>query len=47
MAIGRGQIPKEVEGKLTGAKDQEKKKQRVKLSIKNKKKNPIAKTFTV
>lgn len=47
MAITRGQIPKEVEGKLTGAKDQEKKKEKVKLAIKKKKKNPIAKTFTV
>ena len=46
MAIGRSQITKQVEGKLTGARDQKKKKEQVKLSLKKKKK-PISKTFTV
>jgi hypothetical protein len=45
MTIGRSQISKQVEGKLRGARDEEKKKKRVKLAIKRKK-NPLAKTFT-
>ena len=47
MTIGRSQISKQIEGKLRGARDEKKKKERVKLAIKKKKKNPIAKTFTV
>ena len=47
MAITRGQIPAQIDGKLRGARDEKKKKERVKLSIKKKKKNPIAKTFTI
>jgi|TARA_B100000900_G_scaffold283120_1_gene242451 hypothetical protein len=46
MAITRGSIPKQIEGKLTGARDEKEKKKRVKIAIK-KKKNPLAKTFTV
>ncbi len=46
MAITRGQIPSQIDGKLRGARDEKEKKKRVKLSIK-KKKNPLAKTFTV
>ncbi len=46
MAIGRSQITKQVEGKLRGARDQKKKKEKVKLTLK-KKKNFISKTFTV
>ena len=46
MAITRGQIHEQNDGKLRGARDEKKKKKRVKLSIK-KKKNPLAKTFTV
>jgi hypothetical protein len=46
MTIGRGQISKQVEGKLRGARDEKKKKQRVIKAIKRKK-NPLAKTFTV
>ena len=46
MPIGRSQISKQVEGKLRGARDEKKKKQRVIKAIKRKK-NPIAKTFTV
>ena len=45
MAIGRGQISKQVEGKLRGARDEKKKKQRVIKAIKRKK-NPLSKTFT-
>jgi len=47
MAITRGQIPAQIDGKLRGARDEKKKKARVKLSIKKKTKNVIAKTFTV
>lgn len=47
MAITRGQISKQVEGKLRGARDEKDKKKRVLASIKKKKKNPLAKTFTV
>ena len=47
MAISRGQISKQVEGNLRGARDEKKKKERVKLAIKKKKKNPLAKTFTI
>jgi len=46
MAITRGQIPAQIDGKLRGVRDEKEKKKRVKLSIK-KKKNPLAKTFTV
>jgi len=46
MAITRGQIPAQIDGKLRGARYEKEKKKRVKLSIK-KKKNPLAKTFTV
>jgi hypothetical protein len=46
MAISRGQMTKQVEGKLRGARDQKKKKQRVIASLRKKKKSPIAKTFT-
>jgi|TARA_X000001036_G_scaffold409457_1_gene420567 hypothetical protein len=46
MAITRGQISKQVEGKLSGARDEKEKKKKVKLAIKRKK-NPLAKTFTV
>ena len=46
MTIGRSQISKQVEGKLRGARDEKEKKKRVTLSIKKKKKNPLAKTFT-
>jgi hypothetical protein len=46
MTIGRSQISKQVEGKIRGARDEKKKKQRVIKAIKRKK-NPIAKTFTV
>tara|TARA_R100001377_G_C3190507_1_gene110370 strand:- start:1799 stop:1939 length:141 start_codon:yes stop_codon:yes gene_type:complete len=46
MAITRGQIPAQIEGKLRGARDEKKKKERVKLAIK-KKKLPLAKTFTI
>tara|TARA_R100000900_G_scaffold80438_1_gene63265 strand:- start:529 stop:669 length:141 start_codon:yes stop_codon:yes gene_type:complete len=45
MAIGRGQISKQVEGKLRGARDEKEKKKKVKLAFKRKK-NPLAKTFT-
>jgi len=47
MAISRGQISKQVEGKLRGARDEKEKKKRVLIAIKKKKKNPLAKTFTV
>ena len=47
MTITRGQIPAQIDGKLRGARDEQKKKQRVKIAIKKKKKNAIAKTFTV
>ena len=46
MTIGRSQISKQVEGKLRGARDEKEKKKRVIASIKKKKKNPLAKTFT-
>ena len=46
MAITRGQIPAQIDGKLRGARDEKEKKKRVKLAIKRKK-NPLAKTFTV
>lgn len=46
MAIGRSQISKQVEGKLRGARDEKKKKERVIKAIKRKK-NPLSKTFTV
>jgi len=45
MTIGRSQISKQVEGKLSGARDEKKKNKKVKLAIKRKK-NPLAKTFT-
>jgi len=45
MTITRGQISKQIEGKLRGARDEKEKKKRVKLAIKRKK-NPLAKTFT-
>ena len=47
MAITRGQIPAQIDGKLRGARDEKKKKQRVKLKPFKRKKNPLAKTFTV
>jgi|TARA_R110000803_G_scaffold110621_1_gene179048 hypothetical protein len=47
MAITRGQIPAQIDGKLRGARDEKKKKERVKLALKKKKKNVLAKTFTV
>jgi|TARA_R100000900_G_C3279485_1_gene153387 hypothetical protein len=46
MTIGRSQISKQVEGKIRGARDEKEKKRRVKIAIK-KKKNPLAKTFTI
>ena len=46
MAITRGQIPAQIDGKLRGARDEKKKKERVKLAIKKERKNAIAKTFT-
>ena len=36
MAIGRGQIPAQIEGKLRDARDEKKKKRRVIASIKKK-----------
>lgn len=45
MAITRGQITKQIEGKLRGARDEKKKKERVIKAIKRKK-NPLSKTFT-
>lgn len=45
MAISRSQISKQVEGKLRGARDEKKKKQRVIRAIK-KKKSALSKTFT-
>ena len=45
MVISRGQITKQVEGKLRGARDEKKKKDRVIKAIKRKK-NPLSKTFT-
>jgi hypothetical protein len=45
MTIGRSQISKQVEGKMRGARDEKKKKKRVKIAIKRKN-NPLAKTFT-
>jgi len=47
MTIGRSQISAQIEGKLRGARDEKKKKERVKVAIKKKRKNPLAKTFTV
>ena len=38
MAISRSQMPKQIEGKLRGARDEKKKKKRVIASIKRKKK---------
>ena len=38
MTIGRSQISKQVEGKLSGARDEKEKKKRVKLSIKKRRK---------
>lgn len=38
MAITRGQIPAQIDGKLRGARDEDKKKKKVKLAIKRKKK---------
>ena len=38
MAITRSQIPKQVEGKLRGARDEKEKKKKVKIAIKRKKK---------
>ncbi len=46
MAITRGQISAQIDGKLRGARDEKKKKQKVKLSVKKNKK-PSGKTFTV
>ena len=37
MPIGRGQISKQVEGKLRGARDEKKKKQRVIAKLRSKK----------
>jgi len=37
MAITRSQLPKQIEGKLRGARDEKKKKKRVIASIKRKK----------
>ena len=45
MAITRGQITKQVEGKLRGARDDKEKKKKVKIAIKRKK-NPLSRTFT-
>lgn len=45
MAIGRSQISKQVEGKLRGARDEKKKKQRVIRAMKPKK-TALSKTFT-
>ena len=46
MAITRSQIPKQIEGKLRGARDEKKKKKRVIASIKRKK-SPLFKAQTV
>tara|TARA_R100000951_G_C2548752_1_gene151761 strand:+ start:256 stop:399 length:144 start_codon:yes stop_codon:yes gene_type:complete len=47
MAITRGQIPAQIDGKLRGARG-ENKKNKKKLQVKKpNKKNPLAKTFTV
>ena len=45
MPISRGQISKQVEGKLRGARDEKEKKKKVKIAIKRKK-NPLSRTFT-
>ena len=45
MTIGRSQISKQVEGKIRGARDEKKKKNRVEIAIKRKK-NPLSRTFT-
>ncbi len=45
MTITRSQIPAQIDGKLRGARDEKKKKKKVKLAIKRKK-NPLTKTFT-
>ena len=45
MAITRGSIPKQIEGKIRGARDEKKKKKKVEIAIKRKK-NPLAKRFT-
>ena len=37
MAIGRSQIPRQIEGKLRGARDEKKKKQRVIAKLRSKK----------
>jgi len=42
MAISRSQMPKQIEGKLRGARDEKKKKKRVIVAIKRKK-NPLFK----
>ena len=42
MAISRSQMPKQIEGKLRGARDEKKKKKRVIVAI-NRKKNPLFK----
>jgi hypothetical protein len=46
MTITRGQISSQIDGKLRGARDEKKKKQRVIKALKRKK-TPLAKTFTV
>jgi hypothetical protein len=45
MAISRGQMTQQIDGKLRGARDKKNKKERVVKAIKRKK-NPLAKTFT-
>ena len=45
MAITRGQITKQIEGKLRGARDEKEKKKKVAKVIKRKK-NPLSRTFT-
>tara|TARA_R110000824_G_scaffold292481_2_gene480901 strand:- start:511 stop:651 length:141 start_codon:yes stop_codon:yes gene_type:complete len=46
MAIGRGQIPAQIDGKLRGARDEKKKKQKL-IKLAKKKKPLLSKTFTI
>ena len=47
MAITRSQIPKQVEGKLRGARDEKKKKRRVIKAIKKKSLGKTTRIYTV
>ena len=46
MAITRGQIPAQIDGKLRGARDEKKKKQKL-IKLAKKKKPLLSKTFTI